>query len=138
MTLILRLTGVYHAHGGLIGELRYVTQKLVGRGHCELCDVTHRGIRAKPEWDAWVRSLPVPYDLVHLNERSAEVREFSDGLTPCVLAHTDRGLRFILDRAALARTAGDVSAYAAALSEGVRDAGLTWPDDPSSAAPGDR
>ncbi|GAB2946711.1 hypothetical protein [Streptomyces sp. NPDC059173] len=138
MSVILRLTGVYHADGGLIGELRYVTQKLVGRAHCDLCDVTHRGIRAKPEWDAWVRSLPVPHDLVHLNERSAEVREFCDGLTPCVLAHTDQGLRLVLDRAALARTAGDVSAYATALSAGLDHAGLAWPEGHSPAEHRDR
>lgn len=52
MTVILRLTGAYHADGGLIGDMGYVARKLVGRGHCELCDVTHGGIRAKPEWDA--------------------------------------------------------------------------------------
>ncbi|MGW3864160.1 hypothetical protein ACWEDZ_22095 [Streptomyces sp. NPDC005047] len=129
MTMILRLTGVYDADGGLVGELKYVAGKLAGRTHCELCDVTHRGIRAKPEWNDWVRSLSVPFDLVHLNERSSEVRAFSDGLTPCVLAHTSEGLRLVLHRAALARSAGNVAGFAAALSEGAREAGLNWPDD---------
>ncbi|GHH43452.1 hypothetical protein [Streptomyces candidus] len=131
MTVILRLTGVYHADGGLIGELSYAARKLTGRGHCGLCDVTHRGVRAKPEWSAWVESLPVPFDLVHRNERSAEVRAASDALTPCVLAHTDEGLRLVLDRTALDRTGGDVDAYAAALTAGVRDAGLAWPTAPT-------
>ncbi|MFD6418873.1 hypothetical protein [Streptomyces sp. NPDC060194] len=129
MTVIQRLTGVYQADGGLIGEIGYAVRKATGRGHCALCDVTHRGIRAKPEWTAWVASLPVPFDLVHLNERSAEVRAFTDGITPCVVAHTGQGLRLVLDRTALPRTAGDVDACAAALSAGVREAGLSWPAD---------
>ena len=35
------LVGIFDADGGLRGELRYVVDKLAGRGHCALCDITH-------------------------------------------------------------------------------------------------
>ena len=35
------LVGIFDADGGLRGELRYVIDKLAGRGHCALCDITH-------------------------------------------------------------------------------------------------
>ena len=35
--------GVYHADGGIIGELAYVWGKIRGTAHCALCDITHRG-----------------------------------------------------------------------------------------------
>ena len=35
------LVGVYHADGGLLGELRYAYGKVRGTAHCSLCDITH-------------------------------------------------------------------------------------------------
>ena len=34
--------GVYHADGGLIGELKYVAGALFKGQHCSLCDITHK------------------------------------------------------------------------------------------------
>ncbi len=85
------LVGVYHADGGLIGELRYVLGKARGTAHCALCDITHSTVRRKAEWDAACRGYRVPIRLVHLNERSAsEVAACTLG-TPTVLAHYDDG-----------------------------------------------
>ena len=44
------LWGVYHANGGLVGELTYVIGKLRGTAHCGLCDITHGSVRVKPGW----------------------------------------------------------------------------------------
>ena len=33
--------GVYHADGGLLGELRYVMGVAFRGEHCSLCDITH-------------------------------------------------------------------------------------------------
>jgi hypothetical protein len=37
----IRLTGVYNANGGIMGELAYVLGHLVGARECNLCDITH-------------------------------------------------------------------------------------------------
>ena len=94
--MVTRLTGVYHADGGVRGELRYVFGKVLGTAHCALCDITHGHLRRKREWDAFVAGLPVPFDAVHLNERSAEVRAATEGLSPCVVAHTGDGVEVVL------------------------------------------
>lgn len=61
------VVGVYHADGGLVGELRYVVGRMRGTVHCGLCDVTHSRVRRKASWDAMVERLGVPVRLLHLN-----------------------------------------------------------------------
>ena len=109
-----RLIGVYHADGGLFGELRYVWNKLRGQ-HCELCDLTHAGVRRRPEWDAAASELGVPFDLVHLNERNEDVARVSEGRTPCVLAEVDGDVRVLLGRDDLAAVGTDLGRFSAAV-----------------------
>lgn len=91
------LIGVYHADGGVMGELRYVLGKARGSAHCALCDITHGTVRRKPEWDRACRNFPVPIRLVHLNERSADEVDACLLGTPTVLARSgDGSLRAIL------------------------------------------
>jgi len=130
MSVIHRITGVYHADGGLRGELAYAMGKVRGTVHCGLCDITHRGLRPKPAWTALTTvfgSAGVPLDVVHLNERSAAVAAASHGRTPCVLAHTDTGLRLLFGPEQLDALGGDVDRFAAALRAAAHDAGLVWP-----------
>lgn len=75
MVQVNELIGVYHADGGLIGELAYVIGKARGVTHCGLCDVTHRGVRRKREWDDMAAAMGVPFRLIHLNERDADVEQ---------------------------------------------------------------
>lgn len=84
---VTRLTGVYHADGSLMGELRYLAGALVRGAHCSLCDITHGHIREKAEWRLERERLPVPFTAVHLDERDDAERAASEGRTPCVLAH---------------------------------------------------
>ena len=128
-----RLIGVYDADGGLRGELAYALGRLRGGAHCALCDITHRGLRRKPAWDEMATRLPVPFGLVHRNERSDAVERASRGCVPCVLAHTTGGLVLLLGPDELQRARGDVARFAAALHEGARVAGLRWP---AGATPG--
>ena len=93
---VTRLTGVYHADGSILGELKYVAGTLVGRAHCPLCDITHGRVREKARWRAERERLPVPFTAVHLDERSPAEAAASDGRTPCVLAHTDAGIELLL------------------------------------------
>jgi hypothetical protein len=118
---IVRLTGVYHADGGLVGEVRYVVGKLLGRAHCALCDITHGPLRRKAAWDRCVARLDVPVDLVHLNEMDPAVAAVATGRSPCVVGHFDDGtLRVVLDAGALEACRGDVEAFADRLREALR------------------
>jgi hypothetical protein len=126
VTAIERLTGVYHADGGLAGELRYGLGKLLGRAHCSLCDLTHGVVREREEWRALVRRLGVPVALVHLNERDEDIVRLSDGCTPCVIGHTDSGLRLLLGPAELDACAGDLAAFEQRLRQATELAGLSF------------
>jgi hypothetical protein len=68
-----RLIGVYHADGGLVGELRYALGRVLGTTHCALCDITHGGLRPRREWSALCAGLDVPIEVMHLNERTPDV-----------------------------------------------------------------
>ncbi|MCM0677149.1 hypothetical protein NCC78_21000 [Micromonospora phytophila] len=125
--VIRRLVGVYHADGGLRGELAYVIGKVRGTAECALCDVTHGVLGRRREWRELVPELGVPVDLVHLNERDPEVHAASEGRTPCVLALTDGGPVLLLDPAELAALDGSVSRFAERLRAGADRAGLDWP-----------
>ena len=83
---IVSLIGVYNADGTLSGELRYWFGARLGRTHCALCEITHGTFLEKDEWKRISRALPVPFDAVHLDQRSPEVRAASGTATPCVIA----------------------------------------------------
>lgn len=129
-----RLVGVYDANGGLLGEVSYVVGRATGRAHCGLCDITHSPWRRKPEWDRFTHALPVPFDLVHLNERDEAVRAATAGQTPCVVAVMTNGqVRQLLTSADLDAASGSIVAFGDALRTGVLD--LVPPHTPGQADP---
>ena len=119
MVDVTKLTGVYQANGSFGGEVAYVVGRLLGRSHCALCEITHGSVKEKASWKTCRESLDVPFDAVHLDERSAEVMAATDGRTPCVVAHSADGLRIIVDAEALERCAGSPEALVAAISDGL-------------------
>lgn len=121
-----RLTGVYDADGSLIGELRYVLGKLLGSAHCALCDISHRGVREKSEFRQCRSELPVPFEVVHLDERSDEIARLTAGRTPCVVAHTSEGALILLDAERLEACEGEVGAFRGALDEAMTERGLVF------------
>lgn len=121
------LTGVYQANGSLSGELRYVVGKLLGSAHCALCDITHGAVREKPGFVACREALPVPLRNVHLDERSPDMKRFTEGNTPCVVAHTADGLVLLLDTVALNACNGSVSRFRDALDAALAAEGLRFP-----------
>ena len=126
MSAVTRLVGVYDADGGLRGELAYLAGKVRGH-HCSLCDITHSPVRRRREWDDYVSSLVVPFDVVHRNERDERVAAVTRGHEPCVVAETDDGrIVMLLDSAALAR-AGDVGGVSREIDGALRRRNLSWP-----------
>jgi hypothetical protein len=84
--------GVYHADGGLVGEVRHVIGSWLGTAHCSLCDITHSPVRRKRAWDRMVAGLGVPFELHHLNELTPDVAEAVARLgSPVVLARLADG-----------------------------------------------
>ena len=81
--------GVYHADGGLLGELRYVMGVAFRGQHCSLCDITHSVAWEKGEMKEWRKTSEIPFHLVHLNERPEEVKQATEGKTPCIVAKTN-------------------------------------------------
>ena len=107
---VTRLVGVYDADGGLPGEAAYVWGKVRGTRHCALCDITHRRVRRKPEWDRMVADLGIPVDLLHLDEMPPDVRQTVAAIgAPVVLARTAAGLRPVVVGAELDALAGSVA-----------------------------
>ena len=114
---VVRLIGVYNADGGIIGEVRYVIGHLLGTAECALCDITHSPMRRKPEWDAMVKSLDVPFSVLHRNELGHELSQRMEGIAlPCVVAERTNGdIIPLLAPDVLAECGGSVQAFAEAL-----------------------
>ncbi len=124
---MVEVLGVYDADGGILGELAYVVGHALGRAECALCDVTHGGVRRRPEWDALVASLPVPVRLAHRNELSeAERRTVQESGLPVVLGVRVDGRHTVLvppGRLALAH--GSVDDVGDAIRTALDDEGTT-------------
>jgi hypothetical protein len=121
------LVGVYHADGTVLGEISYWIKARLGRGHCQLCDITHGSVREKAEWRTCRATLPVPFTTVHLDERSPEVERATEGRTPCVVGVTDDGIVLLLDPADLDRCAGSPSRLVAEVEQAIERVGLHLP-----------
>jgi hypothetical protein len=105
--------GVYDADGGLSGEVAYVVGHLLGRRECALCDITHSW-RRKPEWDAMVARLDVPFDLVHRDEvtDAAALAVIGETGLPVVLARdAARSWHPVLRRTDLEQAGGSVAEF---------------------------
>jgi hypothetical protein len=116
-----RLIGVYDANGSAAGELAYWVRARLGRGHCALCDVTHGLFLEKDEWKQCRAGLPVPLDLVHLDERSPEVEQLTAGRVPCIVAQTGTGFEMFLTSTEIAACDGDPIALSDAIVSRLRD-----------------
>ena len=116
MKVVEKLYGIYHADGGLVGELAYIFGKYTGNIHCSLCDITHNKITMKKEWKIFSKELSIPFDLLHLNERSMEVIAASENKTPCVLVETNDSLHAILSSEELENCNKSVNDFTSALN----------------------
>ena len=127
---VTRLIGIYHADGGILGELRYVAGKLLGTAHCALCDITHAGVRRKHSWDAMAASLGVGITLRHLNELDAELESAVHRFgSPTVLAVLEDGsLVEVLGPADLDGLDGSVARFDMALRNSMARRGLALPE----------
>ena len=124
---ITRLIGVYDADGSVLGELRYALRKVSGRGHCSLCDLTHRGVRRRRDWDQLCEGLDVRVDLVHRDERDDVTLAATGSAIPSVLAEAGDELVVLLGPAELDECGKDVTEFERRLrnAAATRDLALT-------------
>ena len=108
MPKINRIIGVYHADGGVLGELKYMTGKLFGKTHCALCDMTHGRTGKKDAWKQCEENLGIPIKFVHLNERESKLKEYTQNITPCIVGKTNTGYVLLVDNEKLKKCKGNV------------------------------
>lgn len=83
--------GIYDADGTLIGELRYMTGKLLGKGKCALCDITHGwNPMGSQSWKQACEVSDVELELVHRDEATADQLASTSGL-PSIIRGGDGG-----------------------------------------------
>jgi hypothetical protein len=123
-----RLVGVYHADGGIRGELAYLAGRARGTAHCTLCDITHGlTLSGKRSFKTMSAQLPVPLRLVHRNEQPPELARLTDGRTPCVIADVGSEQVIVLGPADLQACGGSVDGFERALAHGLAEASLQLP-----------
>ncbi len=127
--IIVRLIGVYDANGSVAGELAYLLRRTFRGEHCELCSITHGALREKKEWRALRSTLPVPFEAIHLDERSPEFVALTDGATPCVVADFGDEFEIVLGRGDLAACSGSPAHMVEAVIETATDRGWAFAAD---------
>ncbi len=100
--------------------------RMLGTAHCALCDLTHQGVSESRAFKACRAGLPVPFVLVHLDERDAAVRAASEGRTPCVLADVGDELVMLMSPSLLDALGGDATRLQNAIEDAVGRAGLRF------------
>lgn len=100
------LVGIFDADGGLRGELRYLIDKLAGRGHCALCDITH-GLNplGKRTFKEACAAAGVTVTLLHRDDASPE-QLAAAGELPAVLAGAGTDWRVLVPPKDLAACEG--------------------------------
>jgi hypothetical protein len=108
MPEINKIIGIYHANGGILGELKYITGKFFGSSHCALCDITHSITGKKDAWKQCEENLGIPIKFVHLNERESKLEEYTQNITPCIIGKTSTGYILLVDNEKLEKCKGNV------------------------------
>ena len=111
-----QLYGIYDAHGGILGELVYVLGKITGLRHCYLCDITHKFVRQNPVWTELMSGLGNPIKLLHINEQTSTMADFTKGKTPCIILETESSYLEILSADDIRACKGGVQVFGEKLS----------------------
>jgi hypothetical protein len=111
---MVRYTGIYNADGTILGEISYVAKKLVGRGSCALCDITHGWTGRKKGFDATCSAASIEWELLHRDEASSEQLAVA-GELPAVIAQRNGKWELVLGPRELDECNGDPAALVARL-----------------------
>lgn len=86
---------VYNADSGIINALKDAVEKSVSPEtySCNLCAVTFKTVRMKPEWKRFIRNLPVEVEFLHRDEYAERYGNPGTGFPAAFLASNDEAPR---------------------------------------------
>ena len=118
---------IYNASGTLGGELTYLYGKYFQDEHCELCDITHSTVSAKPEWKAWISALKCENYVLHTNEAEEMKVDYSSFELPVVLVDRGNGLEELVTKKEMAQSGKGVEAFGVLFYRKLDQFGLSCP-----------
>lgn len=88
-----RLLFVYNADGGLLPGLKDMFHKLLSPATypCSLCAITYGAASMRPEWQQFIKSLPVPVEFLHRDEFGRAYPGEPQYALPAAFAVTEAG-----------------------------------------------
>tara|TARA_B110000438_G_scaffold278342_1_gene301800 strand:- start:419 stop:766 length:348 start_codon:yes stop_codon:yes gene_type:complete len=101
------LVGIYNADSGIIGELTYLFNKVLGKNHCHLCDLTHGwNPNGRRSWKEACATSSLEISFIHRNE-ATDAQLAAAELLPAVVAFNDGKWVCIVTSAELAKHSDD-------------------------------
>ena len=103
----LQLIGVYNAKGSLLGELTYISKKILGLTHCALCDLSHGwSPREKASWKRACIQSSLELKLLHLDEINEQQAQALI-TAPAILVYIDQKWQVIMESEEIEASQGD-------------------------------
>ena len=115
--MVIEYIGIYNADGGIRGEVAYVLGSIFAGRSCALCDITHAWVSEKRSFKEGRGALEAPLTLLHLNEQPEPLRDFTEGIAPCVVARLHAGFEVVFTADELTAMGGDERVFFEALSQ---------------------
>ena len=111
------LYAIYDADGSLVGELRYLVDKFLGRADCALCDLSHGWHPAGKR--AWRQRQGATTQLswLHRDEVPPHVLTQVSESLPCIAMETNGRVDILICKDQLARCDGDFAVFEQLLAQ---------------------
>ena len=108
--------GIYNADGTILGEVAYVAKKLLGRGSCALCDITHGWTGRRRDFDETCSAAGIEWTLLHRDEASPEQLAAAGDLPAVIRLNDGNVWNLVLGPADLDACDGDPGALVTRLA----------------------
>ena len=88
-----RLLFVYNADGGLLPSLKDMFHKLLSPATypCSLCGLTYGATQMRPEWQQFIKALPVRVAFLHRDEFERDFPQYCGERLPAAFTVTGTG-----------------------------------------------
>ena len=91
--MLQRLLFVYNADAGLLPGLKDLFHKLLSPATypCSLCAVTYGAATVRPEWQRFIKALPLPVEFLHRDEFAHAYPAHGGARLPAAFAVAENG-----------------------------------------------
>ena len=88
-----RLLFVYKADGGRLAGLKDMFHKILSPATypCSLCGITYGATSMRPEWQQFIKTLPVPVAFLHRDEFVRDFPAYRNEQLPAAFAVSENG-----------------------------------------------